>query len=95
MSSNKRIKEIMMKKYGKICMMEEAGIRCIPVEERRDLRGYKRSDESITYHHIVPKCKRRTSNGRKWSIAKIVQSSVVRKNRQSNARENKQTATRV
>ena len=68
MSSNKRIKEIMMKRYGKICMMEEAGIRCIPVEERRDLRGYRRTDETITYHHIYPKSKRWASYRRKWCI---------------------------
>lgn len=68
MSSNKRIKEIMMKRYGKICMMEEAGIRYIPVEERRDLKGYRKTDETITYHHIIPRCKRRSCYRREWRI---------------------------
>ena len=57
MSSNKAIKEIMMQKYGKICMMEEAGIRFVPVEERRKIKGYRKTDEQITYHHLRPRCK--------------------------------------
>lgn len=69
MSSNKHIKEIMMRRYGKICMMEEAGIRYIPIEERRKLKGYQSNQEVITYHHLRPKSKRRTSNRREWSIA--------------------------
>lgn len=42
--------------------MEEAGIRCIPVEERRKINGYQNNQETITYHHLKPKSKRRTSN---------------------------------
>ena len=57
MSSNKSIREKMIEKYGKICMMEEAGIRCIPVEERKKIKGYKKIDEKITYHHLRAKCK--------------------------------------
>ena len=57
MSSNKSIKEKMIQKYGKICMMEEAGIRKIPVEERRMIKGYRKTDEQITYHHLKPRCK--------------------------------------
>lgn len=68
MSSNRHIKEIMMKKYGKICMMEASGIRCIPMEERRKLKGYQTNQETITYHHLRPRSKRRSSNRRKWSV---------------------------
>ena len=57
MSSNKSIKDKMVLKYGKICMMEEAGIRYVPVEERRKIKGYRKTDEQITYHHLKPKCK--------------------------------------
>lgn len=57
MSSNKKIKEAMVKKYGAKCMIEEAGIRYIPVEQRRKITGYKKSDEVLTYHHLKPKCK--------------------------------------
>lgn len=57
MSSNKSIRELMIKKYGEKCMMEEAGIRYIPVEERRKIKGYKKIDETITYHHMKRKCK--------------------------------------
>lgn len=59
MSSNKAIRSMMEKKYGKKCMMEEAGIRCIPVEERRKIKGYKKTDEQLTYHHLRP----RSNNG--------------------------------
>lgn len=41
--------------FGKKCMMEEAGIREIPKEERRKIKGYKHTDEKLTYHHIKPK----------------------------------------
>ena len=54
MSSNKSIRQLMERKYGKKCMMEEAGIRYIPVEERR-IKGYKKTDEQITYHHLRPR----------------------------------------
>lgn len=57
MSSNKSIREKMEQKYGKKCMMEEAGIRFIPVEERRKIKGYRKTDEKLTYHHLKPKCK--------------------------------------
>lgn len=57
MSSNKSIRQKMEKKYGKKCMIEEAGIRKIPVEERRKIKGYKRTQEQITYHHIIERCK--------------------------------------
>lgn len=56
-SKNKRIREIMEKKYGKVCMIEAAGIRCIPVEERRKIKGYKRSQDKLTYHHIEERAK--------------------------------------
>lgn len=67
MSSNRTIRRLMEKKYGKICMMEAAGIRCIPVEERKRLNGYKSNQEALTYHHLRPRSKRRTSNRREWS----------------------------
>lgn len=57
MSSNRSIRKKMIEKYGSICMMEEAGIRFVPVEERKRIKGYKRIDETITYHHLRPKCK--------------------------------------
>ena len=57
MSSNKRIREKMIQKYGNACMMEQANIRNIPVERRRRIVGYKKTDEVITYHHVIPKNK--------------------------------------
>jgi len=38
-------------------MMEESGIRCIPVEERQTIMGYRKENELVTYHHIIPKAK--------------------------------------
>lgn len=55
MSDNKGIRKKMEKIFGKKCMIEEAGIRYIPVEERRKIKGYKRFQERITYHHIKEK----------------------------------------
>lgn len=53
--ANKFIREFMIHKYGKKCMMEEAGIRNIPKEKRNRIKGYKKIDEKLTYHHIIPK----------------------------------------
>ena len=36
-------------------MIEEAGIRKIPLSQRRKLKGYKKSDDQITYHHLRAK----------------------------------------
>ena len=65
LSSNKGIRQAMIHKYGKKCMMEEAGIRNIPKEERKKIKGYRKTDEKLTYHHIKPKSLRWTSNNRK------------------------------
>ena len=54
MSKNKGIREFMVHKYGKICFMEAAGIRNIPKEERKKIKGYKRIQEKLTFHHIRP-----------------------------------------
>lgn len=63
MSDNKSIRKKMEKIFGRKCMIEEAGIRYIPVEERRKIKGYKRFQERITYHHIKEK-----QNGGKRTI---------------------------
>ena len=52
MSSNKSIRNKMIKKYGKRCMVEAAGIRYIPISKRRKIKGYRKSQETLTYHHI-------------------------------------------
>ncbi len=54
MSSNKEAREQLIKKYGAKCMMEMAGIREVPVELRRRIKGYKKAQEMLTYHHIKP-----------------------------------------
>ena len=50
--------------FGKKCMIEEAGIREIPEKERKKIKGYKKIQEKLTYHHIKPK-----SQGGKATIA--------------------------
>ena len=60
-SHNKGIRKLMEKLYGSKCMVEEAGIRYIPVEERKKIKGYKKFQEKITYHHI----KERNKGGKK------------------------------
>lgn len=57
MSSNKTIRELMEKKYGKRCMMEAAEIRHIPVSERKKIKGYRKTQEQLTYHHIIERSK--------------------------------------
>lgn len=53
--SNKSVRQLMEKKYGKRCMIEAAGIRKIPVSERKKIKGYRRTQEQLTYHHILEK----------------------------------------
>lgn len=52
MSSNKTARERLEKIFGKICFIEELGIRNIPKEQRRKIKGYTKYDDVITYHHI-------------------------------------------
>ena len=55
MSSNKNARQRLEKIFGKICMIEEIGIRKIPKEQRRKIKGYTKYDDVITYHHIKEK----------------------------------------
>lgn len=66
MSDNKSARKKLEKIFGKICMIEAAGIRYIPKEERRKLKGYSKNHNQITYHHIKEKHsggKRTVENG--------------------------------
>lgn len=55
MSSNKSARQELERLFGKICMIEAAGIRYIPKEKRRKLKGYTKYDDVLTYHHIKEK----------------------------------------
>lgn len=55
MSSNKSARQELERIFGKICMIEAAGIRYIPKEKRRRLKGYTKYDDILTYHHIKEK----------------------------------------
>ena len=60
MSANKSTKNKLMMKFGKVCFIEELGLRT-KAEIQADIRQYKskgqrkRMDE-LTYHHIIAKC---------------------------------------
>ena len=60
MSANKSTKNKLMMKFGKVCFIEELGLRT-KEEVQADIRQYKskgqrkRMDE-LTYHHIIAKC---------------------------------------
>lgn len=57
MSSNKSARQELERVFGKICMIEAAGIRYIPKEKRRRIKGYTKYDDVLTYHHIHEKAK--------------------------------------
>ncbi|MFR3182486.1 MAG: hypothetical protein ACLTPN_02575 [Clostridia bacterium] len=55
---NRTGRKLLEQKYGEGCFMERAGIRIITEEQEKQLRkikGYKRLDRQITYHHIKEK----------------------------------------
>lgn len=61
MSSNTSIKNQMIKKYGKKCFIEELRLRD-PEEVRAEVRRYTSKGQralmdTLTYHHIVEKCR--------------------------------------
>lgn len=55
MSSNREVRQELERVFGKVCMIEELGIRYIPKDKRRKLKGYTKSDDALTYHHIKEK----------------------------------------
>ena len=55
---NRTCRNLLEQKYGKGCFMERAGIRKITLEEEQKLKkikGYKKFNRQITYHHIKQK----------------------------------------
>lgn len=60
MGTNKAIKDVMLKKYGKKCFIEELGLRT-KEEIEADLARYKSSKRKelcmLTFHHIKERCK--------------------------------------
>lgn len=56
-TNNSKARESLKEIFGNICMVEKAGIREIPESERKRIKGYKSSQETITYHHLKAKAK--------------------------------------
>lgn len=54
---NKKARQKLERLHGKICMVEAANIRYVPVEQRRKIKGYTKYDDIITFHHIKEKSK--------------------------------------
>lgn len=56
---NKTGRNLLEQRYGKGCFMERAGIREITEDEEqeniRTIKGYKKLNREITYHHIFEK----------------------------------------
>lgn len=52
MSSNRTARQRLERIFGKICMIEQLGIRYIPKDERKKIKGYTKYDDMLTYHHI-------------------------------------------
>jgi hypothetical protein len=71
MSDNRSIRKKMEKIFGKICMIEETGIRKIPKSKRKKIKGYKSSDDDITYHHIKEKSKGGKATIRNGALLKV------------------------
>lgn len=57
MSSNRHARQKLERIFGKICFIEELGIRNIPIEKRRKIKGYTKYDDVLTFHHIHEKAK--------------------------------------
>lgn len=61
MSSNKRIKDKMIKEFGKKCFIEELHLRK-KEDVEKDIKRYKskcqrKMMDMLTYHHIIEKCR--------------------------------------
>lgn len=56
-NGNKSARRKLERIFGKKCMIEAAGIRYIPVEKRRKIKGYTTSQDKLTYHHIKERSK--------------------------------------
>lgn len=57
MANNKEVREEMIKKYGADDMIEECDIHYISQALRESMEGYRKSDDKLTYHHIIPQSK--------------------------------------
>lgn len=60
----------MEQRYGKGCFMERAGIRKITPEQEKKLKkikGYKKIDRTISYHHI-----KQRSQGEKFLLRMVL-----------------------
>lgn len=60
MSANKSTKNKLMMKFGKVCFIEELGLRT-KEEVQADIKQYKSKGQrkrmdQLTYHHIIAKC---------------------------------------
>lgn len=60
MSANKTTKNKLMMKFGKVCFIEELGLRTkeeIQAEMKQyKSKGQRRRMDQLTYHHIVSRC---------------------------------------
>ena len=69
MSSNKGVKEEMIKRYGAKCFIERLHLRDTKGQKYKGKGQYKRMKQ-LTFHHIRMKSKGRESYSRKWCFVK-------------------------
>lgn len=69
MSSNKRIRELLIERYGNIDFMEELKI-APPLQKRYTSKGQREKMERLTMHHIVPKSRNGATNIENGSLLK-------------------------
>ena len=74
MSSNKKVREELERRYGKECFIDKLHLR---KDKKRRYKGKAQMKrmKQLTYHHILEKRNRRKSHSREWGIvesAKII-----------------------
>ena len=68
MSSNKSAKNRLIELYGAECFIEKLHLRPGGYKEKYKSKGQYKRMKQLTFHHILEKRNRRTSNSREWCI---------------------------
>ena len=76
MSSNKSAKNRLIELYGAECFIEKLHLRPGGYKEKYKSKGQYKMKQ-LTFHHILEKRNRRTSNSREWCSIKRRKSRVV------------------
>ena len=69
MSSNKSAKNKLIELYGEECFIDKLHLRPGGYKEKYTSKAQRKRTKQLTYHHILEKRNRWTSNNRKWCSA--------------------------